>query len=57
MRPKPDASTYYKQQHTIEAREIAEQKAKEAREQLRDKIGLGEVNKHEAKNNSKREHA
>jgi hypothetical protein len=47
MRPKPDASIYYRQQHSIDRREFAEQKAREARELLKDKIGLNEVNRHE----------
>lgn len=45
MRPKPDASLYYKHQSARERRELAEQKAKEAREALRDKLGLGDKNR------------
>jgi len=45
MNPSGDAKTFYKTHPSREAREIAEQKAKEAREQLREKIGLPNVNR------------
>jgi len=45
MNPSGDAKTFYKTHQSREARELAEQKAKEAREQLRDKLGLSEVNR------------
>lgn len=44
-----DAQTFYKTISSIEKRELAEQKAREAREKLKQHLPLGEVNTYESR--------